>query len=733
MRTVRARSTTRSPAAPTFFIDGRSTPSSIGPTSPAPAALTARPSPIDDPTVRAALNTFVELAGNQRDIVLVIDIDGTLLGATSSAHTILGYDVPANLGRNILEFVHPDDVDNAVDILSHALDRAGHYEVIDVRVLRADGTSLPFEIMPKNLLATHGVIILTGRNVTDRHRLEEQRRRTEVEFRLLATAAPVTIFRMDGSGRCQFMNDQWRVLSGLPIAAALDFGYLRVVSDEDRAMLADILKTRNRRGSSEITVTSIDGSQRVAVARWRALGDEAGNVTGWVGTLEDISEHRALEARLSHQAHHDPLTGLPNRIVIDEHLSRTIDQCERSGSSIAVLFIDLDQFKFLNDSLGHETGDLLLIAIADRLRATIRPGDVVGRFGGDEFVAILGDISSDAECLAFSKRIAATLAEPFSIGDGQTYTCTASIGIARYAPGASAESLLRHADAAMYRAKAMGRDRVAHYVPEMQRDATERLSLEMDLRHAVARDELALVYQPIFASGSCVANAVEALVRWDHPTRGRLGPDVFIPIAEESGLISQLGDWVLRKACRDLGDIDITVNVNLSGREIQDPALASRVEAVLHDEGFAAERLVLEITESVLMHDADATVTTLTALKQLGLSLAVDDFGTGYASLNYLSRFPVDHLKVDRTFVAELTNGAGGTEIVRAIINLAHSLGLRATAEGVEEVAQLDALVELGCEHVQGYLLARPLSVEDLRAQFVGSPVQAAPAQLRAD
>ena len=265
----------------------------------------------------------------------------------------------------------------------------------------------------------------------------------------------------------------------------------------------------------------------------------------------------------------------------------------------------------------------------------------------------------------------------------------------------------------------MGRDRVAHYVPEMQRDATERLSLEMDLRHAVDSGELALLYQPILATGTRQVKAVEALVRWDHPTRGRLEPDVFIPIAEESGLISQLGDWVLHRACRDLGDLDIIVNVNLSGRQIQDPALASRIAAVLQEEGFPAARLVLEITETVLMHDADATVTTLIALKQLGVSLAVDDFGTGYASLNYLSRFPVDGLKVDRTFVAELTNGAGGIEIVRAIIDLARSLGLEATAEGVEETAQLDALVELGCAQVQGYLFARPLALDDLRDTFM--------------
>jgi diguanylate cyclase (GGDEF)-like protein/PAS domain S-box-containing protein len=670
------------------------------------------------------LSAFVRFAGNARDIVLIIDLDGTVHGASESVETIMGYDIPTNLGRNVIEFVHPDDLLVAAELLEHADERAGQVETIDLRVLCADGTYLPFEILPKNLLASHGVIVLTGRNVTDRYRLEEERRQTEVEFRLLATAAPVAIFRLDANGQCVFMNDHWTAVSRQPVADALGYGYLKVVAPDDREVLGEVQRTRNRRGSAEITIVGTDGTQRTTIARWTALGDD--EIAGWVGTLEDISEHRALEARLTHQARHDPLTGLPNRVVINDHLTKAIGRCERSGASIAALFIDLDQFKFLNDSLGHEAGDRLLVAVAERLRSTLRPGDVVGRFGGDEFVAVLADVASDNECVAFSNRIAANLAEPFHLGNGQTYTCTASIGIARYTTGATAESLLRHADAAMYRAKAMGRDRVAHYIPEMQRSATERLSLEMDLRHAVTRNELAVLYQPILATGSGRTHAVEALVRWDHPVRGRLGPDLFIPVAEESGLISQIGDWVLRRACRDLLDFGVDVNVNLSGRQIQDPELANRIATILQEENFPPERLVLEITESVLMHDADATAAVLASLKALGVSLAVDDFGTGYASLNYLSRFPVDCLKVDRSFVAGLSGNAHGDgEIVRAVVNLAHSLGLVATAEGVEEIEQLDALMRLGCEHVQGYLFAHPLSLEDLRPVLSADTVYA--------
>lgn len=658
---------------------------------------------------------FIELAGNARDIVLVIGQNGILRAASSSVEAITGYVVAEVLGENIIGFIHPDDLDEAAYLLANAEVLAGTTTSIDVRVRCADGRYVPFEILPNNLLDTQGIIILTGRNVSERHRRQAEQRQTDAEFQLMATAAPVVIFRIDGAGRCTFMNDQWSIASHQSVNDALGYGYLEVLAESDRKVLADIQLHQDRGGSAEVAIIRPDGTRRTAIARWTAFEHDDEHIAGWVGTVEDISDHRALEARLSYQARHDPLTGLPNRVVINEHLTTAIHRCERSGASVAALFIDLDQFKFLNDSLGHEAGDRLLRSVAERLRSALRASDIVGRFGGDEFVAVLADVGSEQECILLTNRIAKKLAEPFSIGDGQTYTCTASIGIARYTPGANAESLLRDADAAMYRAKALGRDRVEHYMPEMQRAASERLTLEMDLRTAVTNNELALVYQPILATGSGRTNAVEALVRWDHPTRGRIGPDVFIPIAEESGLISQIGDWVLDRACADLVDHHIDVNVNLSGRQVQDPTIVSRVSDVLGRWNFPAERLVLEITESVLMHDADTTAATLTALKALGVSLAVDDFGTGYASLNYLARFPIDCLKVDRSFVAGLCTGLpGDSEIVRAVVNLAHSLGMVATAEGVEDVSQFDILRELGCEQVQGFLFAHPMPLAAL-------------------
>ena len=659
---------------------------------------------------------FLEFAGNFRDVVVIIDGAGTLLAGSSSATELLGYDIAEHIGRNIAEYVHPDDLARASSLLATAVQRAGMTVSVDIRVRHAAGHHIPFEILPRNLLSTRGVVVLTGRDITDRQALQATSRRTDQQFQTLATAAPVAIFRLDADGQCAFMNDHWMKISEQPAADAVGFGYLKVIAPTDREVLYDVQRTRSPHGAADITVVSVSGRTRSAVARWTEIQSDDGLNEGWVGTLEDVSEHRALQARLSHQATHDPLTGLPNRIILHDHLARAVDRPPADGTGVAVVFIDLDQFKFVNDSLGHATGDNLLVAVAERLRETVRPGDVVGRFGGDEFVAVVTEATNESAGQNASARIVRALSAPFTLGASEAYICTASIGIALWSPGASAGSMLRDADSAMYRAKALGRNRVEVYTPDMQSRASERLTLEMDLRTAVHTDELIVLYQPILSTETGRTNAVEALVRWDHPTRGRLAPDTFIPIAEESGVIVALGERVLTLACREIGPYDLALNVNLSGRQVQDPHLVDMVARVLAQEHFPPERLVLEITESVLMGDAQATAVTLTKLKELGIAIAVDDFGTGYASLSYLSRFPVDCLKVDRAFVAGLGSRAGGNEeIVRAVVNLAHSLGLVATAEGVEETDQLAALQALGCENVQGFLFARPLSLDDLR------------------
>jgi EAL domain-containing protein (putative c-di-GMP-specific phosphodiesterase class I) len=321
-----------------------------------------------------------------------------------------------------------------------------------------------------------------------------------------------------------------------------------------------------------------------------------------------------------------------------------------------------------------------------------------------------------------AERIVAAFAEPFDIGTGREYPCTASLGVARSVLGSTPESLLRDADVAMYRAKERGRGRAEEFDDVLRSRALDRYALESDLQHAIANCELTVLYQPIVAMHGEGVRAVEALVRWDHPTRGRLSPDLFVPIAEETGTILELGEWVLEKACTDVCALtDMHLNVNLSAAQVHDKALVSRVAGVLNRTGFPASRLTLEITETVLVNDADATIVTLQNLKALGLSIAVDDFGTGYSSLNYLSRFPVDSLKVDRSFVHGLTRTAGDGEIVRAVIGLAHALGLQATAEGVETTNQLEQLQKLGCDMAQGFLFDRPLDFENLRELASGA------------
>ena len=428
-----------------------------------------------------------------------------------------------------------------------------------------------------------------------------------------------------------------------------------------------------------------------------------------------------------HQATHDPLTGLPNRSLVLDRLDQALARSARSGGRVTVLFADLDRFKVVNDSFGHSVGDGVLLCVSERLRAAVRPHDTVGRLAGDEFVVVCEDLT-DSEALDVAGRVAATVSEPIMLGGRET-VITASIGIAHAEPGTRAEDMLRDSDVAMYGAKERGRSRIELFDAEMRRRMVDRLEMERSLRAAIANGELRLDYQPIVAFDGWEVTAAEALARWDHPERGPVHPAEFIPLAEESGLILPLGRWVLTEACRQLavwraqGRPDLRVTVNLSARQFADPELIDVVAEALAKACLPADALWLEITESVLMEEVEATANTLYALKRLGVHLAVDDFGTGYSSLSYLKRFPVDLLKIDRSFIDGLGTDPEDGAIVLAIVSLAQALRLEVVAEGVEHFHQLEALHRLGCDAVQGYLLARPGSADAL-------PVSAPPALL---
>ena len=455
--------------------------------------------------------------------------------------------------------------------------------------------------------------------------------------------------------------------------------------------------------------------------------DDEGSVREVTLVLEDVTQRKALEERLSHQAFHDSLTGLPNRALLLDRLEHALRRVERrdDGARIALLFTDLDNFKHVNDSLGHKAGDNLLVEVAARIASCLRPEDTVARLGGDEFVVVLEGVTDAAEATVVAERIARSLAAPFALG-GQEVSVTTSTGIVVSGP-AEAEDLLRHADVAMYKSKEAGKDRHEVYEAGMRARVPDRAGLEGDLRRAVERggEEFVVRYQPEVDVRTGRTVGIEALVRWCHPELGLVPPDEFVPLAEETGLIFAIGRRVLEEACRraralregDHGSADDRspiMYVNLSARQFREPGLVQEVSRILDSTGMEPGNLAFEIAETAVMDDAAAAVETLCGLKALGVELAIDDFGTGYSSLSYLKKFPVDYLKIDRSFVEHLGEDEG--MIAAGMIGLAHALGLRVIAEGVETEGQLDRLKEMGCELAQGYYFSEPLNDEALAA-----------------
>jgi diguanylate cyclase (GGDEF)-like protein len=437
--------------------------------------------------------------------------------------------------------------------------------------------------------------------------------------------------------------------------------------------------------------------------------------------LEDEREATELATvEISHLAYTDPLTGLPNRPLFMDHLILALAQAGRNHEKVAVFFLDLDRFKDINDSLGHSTGDALLRSVAERIKHCVREGDTVSRFGGDEFTLLIPKIQSVDDAVNIAKKVHETLKIPFTIGERELFVTT-SIGISIYpADGLDPETLVRNADTAMYRAKDSGRDNYQMYAPAMNARTLERLALENMLRRAIENDELRLHYQPLVNANTRQVVGFEALIRWQHPDLGLLSPAHFISTAELSGLIVPIGSWVLRTACaqtklwhKRFGP-NLKVSVNLSARQFQQANLIQEVVAVLRDTGLPAGCLELEITESNAMQNADNSIHTLTELKNLGVKIAMDDFGTGYSSLNYLKRFPIDTLKLDRSFIRDVTTDAEDAAIVSAVISMAHSLNLHVVAEGVETEAQLDLLREQKCDRIQGFFFSPPLPLDRL-------------------
>ena len=540
----------------------------------------------------------------------------------------------------------------------------------------------------------------------------------------------LTVISLDGYVRYQSLAAA--SLLGRDPTASMGERVEALVHDDDKGVLLGLLEPgRLSAGATialELRLVRGDGSCALTET---TITNQLANpgVRGFVLASRDISERKDLEEQLRFRANYDTLTGLGNRALFRDRLEHGVARARRYKTGLALLFIDLDGFKLVNDTLGHDAGDHLLVEVARRITSTLRSSDTVARMGGDEFAIILEEPDDVRSAPAVAGRILASFQTPLLV-DGVAIRISGSIGLDSTggANASSAEEMLRNADLAMYRAKGQGKNQIALYEPGMRDSALNRVRLEKELRRAIDNDELVLHYQPVVSLTTGRVTGLEALVRWNHPERGMVPPSDFVPIAEESGLIVELGRWALMRACHAANVLsqhtsrdDFWVSVNVATRQLLQPGLIQSVRAALRQSGLPAERLMLEITEGALLNDPRTCASLLHQLRVLGAGLAIDDFGTGYSSLSRLRTFPVDKLKIDRSFIQEISGANDRVPIVAAVMAMAHSLGLSAVAEGVETTDQLRCLVAQGCEEVQGYLLSRPAPLGEL-VELVGGP-----------
>ena len=664
------------------------------------------------------------------------DVDLTSGRQTGSAemYRIFGLEPgPELAAETVIALIHPDDRPGAQALLARAAHDPAPYE-FQVRIVRPDGAVRTLLCRGEGVRdASDRVVRLVGINqdVTDRQRAQEEAARLAsiVEF------SHDAIFSVTLDGTVVAWNAGAERLFGYPADEIVGQPRTPLLPPEvpdDWPRWQQQLTSGAAIHDQETVGLRSDG-QRVPVALTISpIRDEAGTVTGASVIARDITERRQLEDQLTRQALHDPLTGLANRVLLHDRVVHALARAARTGERLALLFVDLDDFKLVNDSLGHDAGDQLLVAVAERLRAGGRAADTIARLGGDEFAILLEGVGEQGASRT-AERILAALQPPVDL-DGTKVSVQASIGIANHGGPDDVSTLLRNADLAMYAAKRNGKGGCQVFAPAMQAAVSERVELEAALRHAVDAQQFRLHYQPIVVLASQEVVGFEALLRWTHPKRGPLGPDRFIPVLEESGLIVPVGNWVLRQACAQAASWQaqtgraLSVSVNVSPRQLQEPDFVEQVAQALTTAALPASSLVLEITEGVMVTDTDQTIARLHAVTTLGVRMAVDDFGTGYSSLRYLQTLPVDSVKIDQSFIAQIQDSPEQATLAQAIVKVGHTLHLAVVAEGIETAQQADYLRAIGCQYGQGFYFAKPQDPASIEASLARAPDLTEPA-----
>lgn len=673
------------------------------------------------------------LLGNLNGMVYRAREDGewTLDFVSEGCRALTGYDTTDFLFNKRVSYqslVHPEDRNRVREEVRGGLTSHQRFDC-EYRIFHANGgirwvwergTGV-FDIQGR-LVAIEGII----QDVTERKESSQALREAERRYYQLFENALEGIFRTTLEGKYLDANPALAHIFGFESPADLiqsrqDIRNELYVNPVRREEFMRLVRDNGSVSSFESRIYKKDGEVIWISENARAVYDDAGELICYEGTVEDITERKVYQARIEQQANYDTLTGLANRSLLNDRLRQAILTAERFGTRLAVVFVDLDRFKYINDSLGHHVGDELLRAMAERLKASVRESDTVARLGGDEFVLLINGQGKPESVAIVLERMLSDISQPWTIPQGD-FNVTCSMGVALYPDdGKSAQALLKHADAAMYRAKDKGRNNFQFFTAELNELITERLELENKLRHALERDQFTLHYQPRVDMHSRRIIGAEALLRW-HSDQESVSPQRFIPVAEEIGLIVPIGRWVLREACaqnkawQDAGLPSFVLSINVSVRQFQQDDIVQTIADVLRDTGLAARYLEIELTESTVMHDADHVIAMLNALKEIGVQISVDDFGTGYSSLSYLKRLPVDRLKVDRSFVQDIATDVDDAIIVRTVIALGHNLGLKVVAEGVETEQQLEFLRVNQCDELQGYYFGKPMPAAEFAA-----------------